>query len=369
MRILMTTDTVGGVWNFTKQLTTDLILRGHKVALISFGREPSASQAEWFQSTASNCADFWYTSSSCPLEWMQNNNHVYQLGASLLLSAAEHFQPDVLLSNQFCYGKLPLPIPRVVVAHSDVLSWARACRSTALPSSPWLTQYTQLVSDGLDSATAVVAPTHWMLTALAASFTLPQHAVVILNGRTLPPTPSPEAPRTLQAVTAGRLWDEGKNLRILENLQAPFPILVAGGVESEASRVALHHSCVGYLGELSEQEIVSLFHRSAIYVCTSAYEPFGLAPLEAALCGCAVLANDIPSLREVWAECAGFFHDDATLASALQRLTDPVLLEAARARSQQRAKIFTSSRMTERYLNLFERLLSVSPTGRSSYAA
>jgi len=37
------------------------------------------------------------------------------------------------------------------------------------------------------------------------------------------------------------------------------------------------------------------------------YEPFGLAPLEAALSRCAIVANDIPSLREVWGSAAMYF--------------------------------------------------------------
>ena len=62
--------------------------------------------------------------------------------------------------------------------------------------------------------------------------------------------------------------------------------------------------------------------RAAIYIATSKYEPFGLAPLEAALSRCAIVANDIPSLREVWEDAALYFRkDDArSLREALVRL-------------------------------------------------
>jgi glycogen synthase len=369
MRILMTTDTVGGVWTFTKQLTMDLLKRGHEVALVSFGRAPSASQLAWSEVTRSSSSGFSYFPSEAPLEWMQENAEVYQLCAPLLLSVADELQPDVLLSSQFCFGKLPVSIPRIIVAHSDVLSWARACRTAPLPSTPWLRQYIQLVSEGLDGANAVVAPTHWMLTALAASFTLPQNAVVILNGRTLPVSSAQRQPRALRAVTAGRLWDEAKNLSILQKIDPPMPIFVAGSSELESSQAPPEHSRINLLGELDESELLNLFGGSAAYICTSLYEPFGLAPVEAALCGCAVVANDIPSLREVWKDCASFFHDERTLLAVLQQLTNPQLLETAQARSQARAEMYTSSRMTERYLNLFERLLRCSSQARSSHAA
>ena len=60
-------------------------------------------------------------------------------------------------------------------------------------------------------------------------------------------------------------------------------------------------------GELSESEMRELLSRAAIYIATSKYEPFGLAPLEAALSRCAIVANDIPSLREIWGDAALYF--------------------------------------------------------------
>ena len=49
MRILMTTDTVGGVWTFTKELALGLLKNGCSVALVSLGRFPSLAQAAWAQ--------------------------------------------------------------------------------------------------------------------------------------------------------------------------------------------------------------------------------------------------------------------------------------------------------------------------------
>ena len=67
---------------------------------------------------------------------------------------------------------------------------------------------------------------------------------------------------------------------------------------------------------LSEDAVFAAFRSSSIYVAASRYEPFGLAALEAALCGCAIVARDIPSLREVWGEAAVYFRD----AEGLERL-------------------------------------------------
>ena len=65
-----------------------------------------------------------------------------------------------------------------------------------------------------------------------------------------------------------------------------------------------------------------LLSRAAIYIATSKYEPFGLAPLEAALSRCAILANDIPNLREIWGDAACYFRssDAESLSEALALL-------------------------------------------------
>ncbi len=191
MRVLMTTDTVGGVWTFTRVFATELLQRGHSVALVSFGRAPLRSQQAWCDSNLERFGHlFTYTPVEAPLEWMEDNEQAYEAGAALLVSIGCEFAADLLLTSQYCFAALPLLIPKIVIAHSDVLSWARACRGSALPATGWLEQYVALVSAGLRAADAVVAPTAWMLSALTENFTLPARAVVIPNGRTLQETPS-----------------------------------------------------------------------------------------------------------------------------------------------------------------------------------
>jgi glycogen(starch) synthase len=118
-------------------------------------------------------------------------------------------------------------------------------------------------------------------------------------------------------------------------------------------------SGITMLGSLEQDELLALFHESAIYICTSRYEPFGLAPLEAALCGCAVLANDIPSLREVWGDGALYFRDASSLSARLLQLSrDPQQLVAAQHRSWQRAQRYTAAVMVEQYLTLYRTILT-----------
>jgi glycogen synthase len=358
MRILMTTDTIGGVWTYTKELTVELLARGCAVALVSLGRAPSDEQLEWAASiTLRVGADFFFTASNAPLEWMEKNERAFAAAEGLLLNVARQLGASLLLSSQYCFGALPCDCPRVVVAHSDILSWARACRRQPLVPSRWLDQYCSLVRDGLAHADALVAPARWMLSALANEFRLPTKSLVIPNGRTIA-FPDSQGPRFLQAVTAGRLWDEAKHLRLLADVHSPVPLLVAGKEEHESSALGAPLANLQVLGRLEENGLLALFRRSAIYICPSIYEPFGLAPLEAALCGCAVVAHDIPSLHEVWGDSALYFRDAESLSSLLERLSaDGDFLGQAQLHSLLRARHFSTKSMTAAYFDLFQSLL------------
>jgi glycogen(starch) synthase len=358
MRVLMTTDTIGGVWTFTKELAGELLRRGCEVALVSVGRLPTQAQQKWADEQQSQLGkQFLFRALDVPLEWMAENERAYCEAEPVLLRIAKDFDAELMLSSQYCFGALKCEIPCVVVAHSDVLSWAEACRPEGLEQSAWLDRYCDLVAKGLDAAEAVVAPTRWMLKALNANFCLPDERCVISNGRKLPEIDG-GVERKLQCVTAGRLWDEAKNLRVLEEVDSPIPLLIAGETEQGSAQLSMSSNDVEWLGELNEADLLGVFRESAIYICTSRYEPFGLAPLEAALCGCAVLANDIPSMREVWGDAALYFSGPESLTEWLWRLGDHAgLLNEAQRSSMRRAQEFTAERMGASYIELFRSIL------------
>lgn len=365
MRILMTADTVGGVWTFAQELAVGLLERHCDVYLVSFGQCASAAQRNQCDTLHRKWGErFQFWDSDIPLEWMDANDRAYTEGAALLMRIADAFGPDALLSSQYCFGALPLKMPKLIVAHSDVLSWADSCRGGSLHDSAWLREYCGLVVRGLEAADAVVAPTHWMMEALARNFSLSIERIVIPNGRSI--AGEENRPRKLQAITAGRLWDEAKNISTLRDVQSPMPVLIAGE-SAPNSRPTMNAQ---FLGALPSEELLDLFRESSVYVCASRYEPFGLAPLEAAQCGCAVVANDIPSLREVWEDGALYFCGAASLQAVLQELcASPEELHTARKRSMARARSFTADRMADAYLQLLNKLIAPTRGGVLCHAA
>jgi len=177
---------------------------------------------------------------------------------------------------------------------------------------------------------------------------------------------NPSVRKQNYAASAGRLWDEGKQSRLLMQLASPpLPIFLAGAATASHSVDETGRTGgtpgVQFKGQLSENEMRELLSRAAIYIATSKYEPFGLAPLEAALSRCAILASDIPSFREIWGDAALYFRSDdsKSLGEALGLLHGDQTLRMTYAdRAYEHAlQCYTADRMVEEYLQVYTALL------------
>ncbi|WP_419805390.1 glycosyltransferase [Terriglobus sp.] len=367
MRILMTTDTVGGVWTYTQELVLGLLDADPalKLLLLTVGASSTADQHDWLREVRSRNTDrFQFQKFATPLEWEPNNAAV-RVDEPQMLKAAREFAPDLLHSNQYCYGAMAVQCPRLVVAHSDVLSWHDAVHGLPPGPSSWLDRYKQLVHRGVAGTDALIAPTLWMLQAFGAEFGLPARARVIANGIALHPELSRK--RGLQAITAGRLWDRGKNIAMLQTLEPPMPLLIAGQKRhNDATLAWQERPDVHLLGPVPHHKLLVLLLQSSLYVSTAVYEPFGLSALEAARSGCALLSMDIPSMREVWGDAALYFRGAAELQALLERLaTEPETLAAAQRRSVAASRKYTRRRMAGEYLSFYRELLAI-PTERET---
>jgi glycosyltransferase involved in cell wall biosynthesis len=361
MHVLMTADTLGGVWTYARELATELVRRRVRVTLVSFGEIPTIEQTAWMD--ALDLLD--YRPTGFKLEWMQECDDDLAASSEYLRMVIAEVQPDLLHFNQYFYGVLDLDQPTIVVAHSDVVSWWQSVHKTDPPESPWIRNYRRIVSRGLAGADAVVAPSFTSLGQLESSFVRPHRTQVIHNGRS-PALFNPHQDKDTYAVSVGRVWDLGKNAALLTKIETPWPIYVAGenhNPDLAVKPTALHvgEGRVVFKGVMTEHQLRSLYAGASIYIATSQYEPFGLAPLEAALSRCAILASDIPAFREIWSDSAVYFrnNDRKSLEAALFGLcAEPAEIKrfADRALAHARRN-YSSTRVTEDYLALYQSLV------------
>lgn len=352
-RVLLTADTVGGVWTYALELAAALGKSGAKVGLATMGAPLTQGQ----QQEASRLDNLTIFESSYKLEWMENPWPDVEAAGEWLLSLETAWRPDVVHLNGYCHAILPWHAPVLVVGHSCVLSWWRAVKKEEAPVG-W-DKYRRRVSAGLFAAHGVVAPTKTMLQALEDCYgPLPQ-GTVVPNGRRMAEHRVAKEPLVF---SAGRIWDEAKNLAALERVapHVSWPIRVAGSDDHPGGRKAKPTSGIKLLGVLAPDEIAGWLARAAIYALPARYEPFGLSVLEAGLAGCALVLGDIPSLRENWEGAALFVspEDDAGLTKSINLLIEDHQLRqeyAKRARLQ--ALKFTPERMAAGYLAIYHQLM------------
>jgi len=289
-RVLMTTDTVGGVWNYAVELTRSLSAEGIKVGLATMGARLREDQ----RSQLVSCPELELFESHFALEWMENPWEDVARAAEWLWELEQQFQPDVIHLNSYAHGSVPWSAPSLIVAHSCVLSWWEAVKAEPLPAR-WQA-YTKAVRQGLQAVDCVVAPTHWMANEVCRHYGVARMPEVIWNGRS-----SKDyfcATKQPLVLSVGRIWDEAKNLQALAGIasQLSWRVGLVGNTRSpDGKEISLPG--VELLGFLSPEVTAGYLARASLYVAPARYEPFGLSILEAALSGCALVLGDIPSLR------------------------------------------------------------------------
>jgi glycosyltransferase involved in cell wall biosynthesis len=349
----MTADAVGGVWTYALDLTRALAAYDVDVVLAVMGPGPDAAQREH----ARSIANLELVSKSYPLEWFHNfsDTDLARSGA-WLRDLADDFSVDLVHINGYAHAAANWEIPALVVAHSCVCSWWMAVHGTKPPAE--YTPYRERVLSGLMSASAVVAPSQWMLDSVRTTYDLLlQDSEVIHNFSSAFPC---FAEKEAVILACGRFWDPAKNLELLDCVAAHtlWPIRVVGsrwspeGIEQNCSHLEL-------LGQLPRSEVLRRLSRTGIFAHPARYEPFGLAVLEAALRGCAMVLADIPSLRELWRDSAIFVApgDAKEWAVCLNHLarneTDRNMLAR---RALERSRDFSADLPVKQYVRLYERL-------------
>ncbi len=322
-RIMATTDAVGGVWRYSLELAAALPAR---TLLVSLGPPPNAAQ----RAEAAAICELRVT--DLPLDWLVNSPAGLAAAAHALSDLAAEWGADsVHLHTPALIPGGYWRMPVVAVAHSCVGTWWRAVRGD-VPMPDDLGWRAALVGQGMRAADAALAPSEAFARGLSDLHGGEVRGVH--NGRRA--RVSPRVPRD-GVLTAGRLWDEGKNVAMLDAaaMYLDVEIRAAGSaVGPNGATLASRNLCP--LGNLDESALAAEYAHAAVFVSAARYEPFGLAVLEAAQSGCALVLSDIPTFRELWDGVALFVDPDdpraiaAAIGGALQR---PDLGRLAEARA------------------------------------
>jgi glycogen synthase len=335
MRVLLVADIVGGVRTFTRELVRELDRRGVEVHLALIG----VGSADEFPGAAScEVRDL-------RLEWMPEPWEDVERMSAWIEELRDRLRPEVVHMNTFA-PLHDLEVPMLLTVHSCVLTWWRAVHGCEAPVS-W-SRYRDLVGQALARADAVVVPTRALGRELALVYGDGFRTRVVANGRAVN-VGDGDAEREPLVVSVGRLWDTAKNSGLLIDAAASIDgrVVLLGPERDDAA------------AQLPER-VLAWLSRAAVFAEPARYEPFGLAALEAALCGCALVLGDIPTLREVWGDAALFVSPDdpAALIHAVNNLLrDPLRRSRAAGRARERALRYPPTAMAAKYLSAYEQLV------------
>jgi glycosyltransferase involved in cell wall biosynthesis len=343
LRVLMTADTVRGVWRYAIDLCRGLAELGIEIELAAMGPKIDPPQCREAEGIPGVTLHFFRGR----LEWMDAPWLDVDASLGWLAELARSTGAHVLHANTLCHVLPGIGLPTVVTGHSCLPSWFEAVRGSEPPARHDV--YRQRVRASLQAADLVVAPTASMLSALQRHHGPFPRFTVVFSGRCFDGlAPRRKLPYVL---AAGRLWDEAKNAAAVATAASrwSWPVYMAGstcgpdGAEAAPAGVEL-------LGSLPPRELAQWMSEAAIFVAPARYEPLGLTILEAAAAGCALVLGAIPSLREVWGTDAVFVDPDDpdALAHAVARLIDD---------EEQRALL--GSRARTRALRLHHRRMAV----------
>ncbi len=338
-RVLITLDAVGGVWRYAIDIARGLESRSVECLLVGFGPEPSAAQRV-------ECGGIELVWTHEPLDWTVSDAAALDRGTKVLAGLARDWNAEVMhlnLPSQAC--NLPDGCPVVVASHSCVPTWWRAVQGTDLPSAwAWQTQRNQA---GFHRASAAVVASKSHANALNAVYDQLPPLHVIHNATAVEPADEPKEPMVL---SVGRWWDPGKNGAVLDEaaMTTPWPVILAGPLDGPNGQHAVFRNA-RTPGALPHEDVLALMRGSAIFAAPSRYEPFGLAVVEAAISGAALVLADIPTFRELWSDAALFVSPDDSRgwSRALTALAEDTGLRLRLATvAGDRARQFTLDRQT-----------------------
>lgn len=349
-RILITTDAVGGVWTYSIELAAALRVLDVESVLAAMG--PSPSREHLASAGRTPVID-----TGLPLDWLASTaDDVRQAAGSIAQLADDVGAEIVQLHSAALACDVDHKRPVIAVQHSCVATWWNSVREGSLP--PELAWRRDLSACGLLKANAVVAPSAAFAALTARTYSLSREVLTVHNGRTTLAFPKRE--RADFVLTAGRLWDEAKNVRTLNSAAEiiPVPVQALGPLSGpDGSSVAFTHLVTP--GPVSEATIAERLAAQPIFVSAALYEPFGLSVLEAAQAGCPLVLSDIPTFRELWGDAAMFVAptDAQRLADAVASLlNNPELRDAYGRAAKQRAALYTPEATAHAMLQIYEGL-------------
>ena len=330
----------GGLESMTWHLASELVRRGHEVAVFAApGSDPGLGAVELPLDAMPDHAGRHDVGAPPHVEVAEH--HAY-LSLMLQLSGRDGAQFDVLHNNSLHYLPVAmarsLPMPVLTTLHTPPLWWLESAVR---------------IDRGGSSFAAVSRHT-------AAAWAPITESTCVLNGVDVDQWPA--GPGGATAVWSGRIVEEkAPHDAVLAARRAGVPIVLAGPVLDLDYFHTFVEPLLGadatYAGHLQQTELATLVGGSAVAVVTPAWdEPYGLVAAEALACGTPVAAVARGGLPEVLSPDTGRLAPPGDLDALARAIREAAELDRARCRERAVAAL-SLDRMVDSYEDLYRGLV------------
>jgi len=274
-----------------------------------------------------------------------------EAGSRLARLASELGADLVQVEQAGLVGQALFPCPVVALHFGCPVTRWEAVHGAPVPETfAWRAE---LIRSGLQAADAVICPSLVHAERVQARFGLPETPAVVSVGR--------GSAQHDYVITAGRLWDEGSNLNILDAAarRIGVPVRAAGPVHGPRGEEVMFDN-LHCLGNLGEEEMIRWLSARPVFVSTALYDPIGLSVLMAASAGCALILSDIPDFRELWDDVAVFVdpRDERGFSETIANLVGDDFERAVIGRgARERAALHSPQAMAAQMAAIYRSLL------------
>lgn len=349
LRVLMTLDCVGGVWRFGMDLARGLSSQAVEFVFLVMGPAPSAEQEREAAAIGK------LVHRALPLDWLAEKAADLEAVPGVIAEVARAEKVDLIHLNLPTQAAgLVTDRPVVVMSHSCIPTWFAGVKGMDAPDGwRW---HKDLNRKGFDRADQVLAPSASHADLMVRTYGPIRNLAVIHNAAPTPINRTDGAERN-GVFAVARWWDEAKNAATLDHASAMLAsriTMIGRNVGPNGEHVRIRHAW--HAGALSHAQTLKALATAKVFVSPSRYEPFGLAALEAASLGAALVLADIATYRELWDGAAVFVPptDPQACADAIATLmADDALCRRlaglAAARAERFAPVAQASAMRQAY--------------------
>lgn len=277
-----------------------------------------------------------------------------------VIKQIEEHKPDIIHLNHYIDLEKD-NYPTILTAHEDVLNkmkWTKK-RGRNYFLDNHLLKYREYIKNQLKKPDCIVTLSRFNAQNLLRTYDLSNKVKIIYNG--INSKFNEKDTNNTSLITCINTDKEAGNFSMFLKTVHKLPENVDINVIDQGIARKDNQERINYFSQPNEEEIKKLCSNSDIYIDLSNWDTFGIMPITAAFSKCAILANDIPFLRELWGDCACMFERN-NVYSLLRNMNNLIenkqYLDMVSQKCYNKAiSVFNSKRMGYEYINLYKHFL------------